>query len=484
MQRLLPPLTVLATLALGNFARAETVSLSASTSNGAHADASGSGASKPVKDDSAEAPAADAAAPNADTAPKQAVLELGLFGGVYFPSSQHRLYSLTHEAFDSPAPDLGGRIAVFPVPVLGLEVEAAGIPIKTKNTDSKGGLWAGRVHLIGQLPLGSLSLFALGGGGALGGGTVVTGSDVDPEMHFGLGAKYALDEVVGLRLDLRDTFIQKNNASQGTLTQNPEVLLGIAFSVRPPRPLPPPPPPDADGDGVPDSEDACVHVAGLKPSGCPDTDGDGVTDDKDACVNEKGSAPCGCPPRDSDGDKVIDELDRCPNEPGPIEGCPDPDPDHDGILGAQDRCPNEPETKNGFQDDDGCPDELPERVKQFTGVIKGIEFDRGTEKIRPISASALDGAASVLNEFVALRVLITGHTDSDGNRDFNLDLSRRRAESVKAYLVGKGISEDRIETRGAGPDEPIADNKTAAGKQKNRRIEFKLLEAKSTAPKP
>jgi OOP family OmpA-OmpF porin len=310
----------------------------------------------------------------------------------------------------------------------------------------------------------------------------VTGSDVDPEMHFGLGAKYAFDEVVGLRLDLRDNLIQKNEASQGTLVHNPEVLLGIAFSVRSPRPVPPPPPADADGDGVPDDKDACINSAGPKPGGCPDTDGDGFFDDKDACIDEKGSAPCGCPPRDADGDKVIDELDRCPNDPGPMEGCPDPDSDRDGVLGAADKCPDKPETKNGFEDDDGCPDELPERVKQFTGVIKGIEFDRGTEKIRPISASTLDGAASVLTEFGALRVLITGHTDSDGGHDFNVDLSKRRAESVKAYLVGKGVAEDRIETRGAGPDEPIADNKSAAGKQKNRRIEFKLLETKPTAP--
>jgi OOP family OmpA-OmpF porin len=330
--------------------------------------------------------------------------------------------------------------------------------------------------LIAQAPLGNAAIFALGGGGALGGGTAVTGSDVDPAMHFGLGAKYAFDEVVGLRLDLRDNLIQKNQASQGTLVHNPEVLLGIAFSVRAPRPVPPPPPADADGDGVADDKDACVNTPGPQPGGCPDTDGDGFFDDKDACVNEKGSSPCGCPPRDADGDKVIDELDRCPNDPGPIEGCPDPDSDRDGVLGAADRCPDKPETKNGFEDADGCPDELPERVKQFTGVIKGIEFDRGTEKIRPVSASALDGAASVLAEFNSLRVLITGHTDTDGGRDYNVDLSQRRAESVKAYLVGKGIAEDRIETRGAGPDEPIADNKTAAGKQKNRRIEFKLID--------
>jgi OOP family OmpA-OmpF porin len=173
---------------------------------------------------------------------------------------------------------------------------------------------------------------------------------------------------------------------------------------------------------------------------------------------------------------VIDELDRCPREAGPIEGCPDPDADRDGVPVPADRCPDKPETKNGFDDADGCPDEVPEKIKKFTGVIQGIEFDRGKETIRAISASTLDGAASILEEYPNLRVLISGHTDTDGSREFNLDLSRRRAESVKAYFVGKGIDATRIETLGAGPDQPIADNKTAAGKQKNRRIEFKLID--------
>jgi hypothetical protein len=67
-------------------------------------------------------------------------------------------------------------------------------------------------------------------------------------------------------------------------------------------------------------------------------------------------------------------------------------------------------------------------------------------------------------------------TDSDGNREHNVDLSRRRAESVKKYLVAKGIAEGRLSTRGAGPDEPIAKNDTKKNKALNRRIEFKLQE--------
>ncbi|MCB9581256.1 MAG: OmpA family protein, partial [Polyangiaceae bacterium] len=85
-------------------------------------------------------------------------------------------------------------------------------------------------------------------------------------------------------------------------------------------------------------------------------------------------------------------------------------------------------------------------------------------------------AAKVLLEYKKLRVRITGHTDGDGDRENNVKLSQARADSVKTYLVGKGVDASRIETRGAGPDEPVADNDTPAGKQKNRRIELQLIQ--------
>ncbi len=98
-----------------------------------------------------------------------------------------------------------------------------------------------------------------------------------------------------------------------------------------------------------------------------DSDGDGVMDNDDKCPDVKGEAPDGCPPKDSDGDGVADSKDKCPNEKGePPDGCPSTrDSDGDGIIDSKDKCPNEPETKNGFEDDDGCPDELPAQVKDL-----------------------------------------------------------------------------------------------------------------------
>ena len=93
----------------------------------------------------------------------------------------------------------------------------------------------------------------------------------------------------------------------------------------------------------------------------------------------------------------------------------------------------------------------------------------------------------MFKEYPALRVEISGHTSDEGKRDFNMKLSRKRAEAVKLFLVSAGIDEKRIGTVGYGPDKPIADNETKEGKEKNRRIEFRLLgteEKVQTQPEP
>jgi outer membrane protein OmpA-like peptidoglycan-associated protein len=158
------------------------------------------------------------------------------------------------------------------------------------------------------------------------------------------------------------------------------------------------------------------------------------------------------------------------------DGCPIRDKDGDGIFDDKDKCISEPETKNGFEDSDGCPDTLPEKIKKFTGVVEGIYFDQGKATIRKQSTAVLDGAVKVLKEFPSISMEISGHTSSEGDKAFNDKLSQERADAVKQWLVDKGIPSERIKSRGVGPSEPIADNKTAAGRAKNRRIEFKVLQ--------
>lgn len=436
--------------------------------------------------------------------PEANLWELGLFGGVLFPSNSHQLFdpglpASVQQPFKT-AGELGVRFAYYPLSFLGAEVEAAAMPGETD--DGRGaGLWAARGHLIGQLPIKSIVPFVLVGAGALGASSEAMGSDTDSAIHFGLGAKAAIGQNLLVRLDVRDTLTRQVGASSSTATHSPEILIGLSFV--PTRRSPDRdgdgvldykdhcpgqagdydgcPAPDTDGDGVADDVDECVEEAGIEPTGCPDQDGDGVLDRDDLCPTEASSGPGGCPEKvcpvaDLDGDGLTNEVDQCPNEAAKTPtGCVIHDADGDGIPDEKDKCPEAAENKNGFEDEDGCPDVIPERVKKFTGVIKGIEFDFGSAKIKKTSEPLLKEAALVLKEFPAVRVRITGHTDDQGERAVNLKISEERAQSVRDFLVQEGAAADQVETRGAGPDLPIADNKTPAGRQKNRRIEFEVI---------
>jgi outer membrane protein OmpA-like peptidoglycan-associated protein len=316
---------------------------------------------------------------------------------------------------------------------------------------------------------------------------VCSASRARTTLHAGVVLKAFISKDVALRLDVRDNFAP--GAGKGETAQHWEALVGL--SIVNGRAEPPPAPADTDGDGITDDRDKCPSEAGVEPDGCPapppDSDGDGILDADDKCPNESGPANTdpaknGCPPPpDSDGDGVADADDKCPGVVGDgPDGCLQ-DTDGDGVLNRDDKCVAEPETKNGFEDADGCPDELPEAVKKYTGAIPGIAFDANKATIRPTSFPTLDEAAKVLVEYPSLRVQISGHTDTSGKAERNVQLSGERAEAVKTYLVGKGVTADRIETRGAGPNEPVGDNKTAAGRAANRRIEFKLLQAPAAA---
>ena len=412
--------------------------------------------------------------------PTDGLIEIGAAVGLLFPSKVLNLQSQTakHQHL-STAPELGVRFAYFPIKYVGGELEYMVGFTKTDKDNQSANTWAMRGQLIGQLPFWRITPFAVLGGGRLGVISNTMGSDGDPAFHFGVGAKAAITDSLLARFDIRDNMAQKHGASDGTLCNSFEVLLGVSLTLGRPQPPPAKVVDDTDGDGFVDRIDKCPREPGVAPDGCPlkDSDGDGIMDNDDKCPTEMGVAPDGCPIRDSDGDGVPDSKDKCLNEKGePPDGCPTTrDSDGDGIIDSKDKCPNAAETKNGFEDDDGCPDELPARVKDFTGVIQGIEFDQNKATIRASSSTTLDKSAGVLAEYPSLRVLITGHTDNTGIRERNVQLSKDRAESVKAYMVGKGIDSTRIETKGAGPDEPIDSNVTAVGRQRNRRIEFKLI---------
>lgn len=257
------------------------------------------------------------------------------------------------------------------------------------------------------------------------------------------------------------------------------------------------PNPDKDGDGILDKDDKCPDIAGSKTAlGCPDSDLDSLADAQDRCPTEAGSlALQGCP--DRDGDEIADKDDSCPDEKGlaAFQGCPDkdgdgladkddacpdvagptanrgcPDTDNDGVADNVDKCPTVPGTVNN----QGCPEVSVEVKKRLAFAATAIQFETGKAVIKPTSYKMLDEIVQILNDYPDYYMTIDGHTDNVGKPEKNLVLSMDRAKSVKNYFIGKGISESRLEANGFGDTQPVADNKTKAGKAKNRRVAMDL----------
>lgn len=234
--------------------------------------------------------------------------------------------------------------------------------------------------------------------------------------------------------------------------------------------------PDRDNDGVADNVDKCADLAGLaKYNGCPvpDADKDGVNDEDDKCPTQAGSQKYnGCPVPDTDGDGMNDESDACPEKAGIVEfnGCPIPDSDGDGLNDKEDKCP----TETGTLANNGCPEIKNDIQEKVNYAARNIFFDVNSDKILAKSFDALKELAVILKENPTIKLSIEGHSDNVGKAAYNLNLSQKRANAVRKYLATQGVDNDRLTAVGYGQEKPIADNKTAEGQAKNRRVELKL----------
>jgi OOP family OmpA-OmpF porin len=192
------------------------------------------------------------------------------------------------------------------------------------------------------------------------------------------------------------------------------------------------------------------------------------------------AAPAAAPARavDSDGDGLADDQDRCPTTPAStMDGCPpaapvvQADSDGDGVYDDADTCPG---TLEGLEvDARGCAVTSGEGEKQSI-VLKGVTFLPGSATLTEDAKGVLDSAAAALTGQKDLKAEIGGHTDAQGSDAANRKLSQRRADSVRTYLIGKGVEGERLTAVGYGESQPVATNDTPAGRAENRRVEFKL----------
>lgn len=352
-------------------------------------------------------------------------------------------------------------------------------------------------------------------------------SNTESLINVGGGIKYAFNEALSARADLR--FIRADDENNTALMVGINYLFGAktapimmdsdgdgvldgqdecpsTTTMTPVNsqgcPL------DSDHDGVPDQQDNCPATMAntmVDAKGCTishDRDGDGVLDEQDNCPNTSAGVKVdkqGCTiPMDSDGDGVLDQHDRCNNTPTGAKvdnnGCR-LDTDKDGVVDDVDQCP---ETSMGTMiDSSGCPvdmdgdgvnnefDQCPNTRSDLTvdevgcPVLKSetvtinieVNFDSGKTVIKPEYHDTISEVADFLTTYPRSKITIEGYTDNRGSEAANLTLSQKRATSVRNYLIDQfGIDGDRISAIGYGPANPIADNNTAAGRNKNRRV--------------
>jgi len=291
-------------------------------------------------------------------------------------------------------------------------------------------------------------------------------STTDTVMNLGGGVFYALNDALSLRGELRA--IHNSDKS----LQDYLVLTGLQYSF----------------GSQPASEvvTAPVYVAPVEPVNVvpADTDGDGVVDANDRCPNtpsgwEVGTDGC---PLDSDRDRVPNSIDECPNTPNGMQvganGCP-LDEDKDGVTDAKDKCPGT--AINVIVDSNGCAKTVTKEIKEAIKEEINIVFDSGKAIIKPEFKGEVAKIADLAKANGNAFITIEGHTDSSGNPAKNKTLSQERATAVMNMLIAEyGIPAARVTAIGYGSSKPVADNKTAEGKAKNRRV-IAVLTAEKTS---
>lgn len=142
------------------------------------------------------------------------------------------------------------------------------------------------------------------------------------------------------------------------------------------------------------------------------------------------------------------------------------DSDGDGVVDEKDHCPGTPAGTR--VDGEGCPLEK-------VIALNGVTFEFNKERLRPDAQTILDGASEILKRYPDMNVEVAGHTDNVGPDAYNQQLSERRADAVRTYFIEHGIPGEQMTIHGYGEAEPVADNETEEGRERNRRVELRIL---------
>ena len=407
---------------------------------------------------------------------------------------------------------LGGRLGMRIVSPLWLDLVGGYTKTKACNMDAS---WT---HLSANLMLVSSRDRTINPFVSLGGGVSKfvprwSPDKTDGTFEAAAGLKVKITDALGLRLEARNVLLVPKDHYKKSHIDNIVAGAGLVFAFGGKDH-------DSDRDGVNDKRDKCPDTPYgclVDANGCPiDADGDGVCDGMDQCANTPHGATVdakGCP-KDTDGDRVWDGIDQCPDTPAgctvDARGCPI-DADGDGVCDGVDTCPNTaqgckvdakgcpmdsdgdgvcdgldkcPDTPSGAKvDADGCPvrTEVQQRETELldTGLIRlqDVKFATAKSDILPESEHALDVVGEVLGKWPQLKIEIGGHCDSRGSDAYNLALSHRRVNSVRAYLLKKfpKLEATQFTTRGYGESQPLVPNTSPENMAQNRRVEFKVL---------
>ncbi len=436
--------------------------------------------------------------------------EVGAFGGGFISSSDHQFYDLPkfpdptmpRPSLQTVAPMFGLRALLQFSDNLGLEADGSWTLESTQGaSDSVTVIHVGGTA-IAQVPVAEHRIipFAGLGWGVWDSKSTALGNTLHFPVHGEVGARLFITDTIAVRLDLRyyrgPSWVAPYTLAAGYAE------FGLGFSwvpqFTPSKPEPERPDGDADGDGIPDSKDGCPNEPEDKDmfmddDGCPDpdNDGDGIPDAVDKCPLDPEDYDGfqdqdGCPDVDNDNDGIPDERDLCPNEPEDkdgykdLDGCPDPDNDGDGIPDELDKCPNEPETVNGVEDQDGCPDKgdglvvlSPERLE----LLEPIQFDR--DKLSKKSTNLMGQIAATLRGHAEIaRLRVTAYVQPSKDPDKDQELSDKRANGVRDWLVQWGVDPKRLIARGFGSTKPLVSPDQKGAAAINDRVELIILERK------